>query len=253
MKGKRKFFCKRFSKKGFTLVELSFSILFISMLSLAVALLIIDAVTSYRRVIILNEINTVGMELADEIRASIQNAPAGSFEDDAVVSYSKEDGEGKVAFGVFCTGKYSYIWNSGYALGDNDKALKYEGPFKLLKIPDIDRNVCDEEKLELESGKDLTENKFGYNSLSEDPVDVLGGNNSLALYDLSSVVVGNNAGVNSMLYSASFILGTIQDGIDIKATGNYCKAPDGYSDYSSALDYCAINKFNFVARANGIN
>ena len=66
-------------KEGFTLIELSLSIAFISVLSLAVALIITNSISAYHRGLVLNQINTTGMELVDDMRAAVQNAlpPAG--------------------------------------------------------------------------------------------------------------------------------------------------------------------------------
>ena len=64
------------NKKGFTLVELSLSIAFIAILSITIALIINDAISTYRRGLTLNQINTVGMDLVDDMRAAIQNSPA---------------------------------------------------------------------------------------------------------------------------------------------------------------------------------
>ena len=49
-------------------------------------------------------------------------------------------------------------------------------------------------------------------------------------------------------YSVSFILGTVQGGINVMSSGNFCKAPE---EDDSNFDYCAINKFNFAAQATG--
>lgn len=54
-------------KAGFTLVELSLSIAFIAVLSITIVLIINDAISTYRRGLTLNQINTTGMDLVDEI------------------------------------------------------------------------------------------------------------------------------------------------------------------------------------------
>ena len=72
--------------------------------------------------------------------------------------------------------------------------------------------------------------------------------NKLVLYDLAVAVPAiNNAG-NSAFYSVSFILGTVDGGINVMSSGNFCKAPE---ESNSNFNYCAINKFNFAAQANG--
>ena len=68
-------------KKGFTLVELSLSLAFIGILSITIVLIINNAITTYRRGLTLNQINTVGMDLVDDMRATIQNSPANSMKE----------------------------------------------------------------------------------------------------------------------------------------------------------------------------
>lgn len=127
---------------GFTLIELSFSLAFISLLSLAVVMVVMNAVSAYHKSITLNMLDTVGMNLVDDMRASVQASSARRIErqcdslykDSGVVEKCEEDngkslvsvvkkatvefnGEnlGEVpVYGAFCTGSHSYIWNSGY-------------------------------------------------------------------------------------------------------------------------------------------
>ena len=285
------------SKKGFTLVELSLSIAFIAILSITIALIINDAISTYRRGITLNQINTVGMDLVDDIRMAVQNSPVtklidicqkrysnvaernkclknGAKESMLVTTYANEVKlRGKESnpmrnvpiSGAFCTGSYSYIWNSGYLFSDdvanksdlNSKlaTLTYGSTtrdnFRLLKVRDKERDVClsvlSDTSYGRASGK---ESNFTISSAIPDEEAILlenNDNNSLALYDLSAAVPASND-LNAMFYSMSFILGTVQGGINVMSNGNFCTAPEGFN---SNFDYCAINKFNFAAQANG--
>ncbi len=134
---------KTMTKQGFTLVELSFSLIFVGVLSLIIALIINDTIVTYRRGLTLNQVNTVGMDLVDDIRAAFQNSTAKSVASDCEsifsdstsqnrckakkgknlvsVTYSAKVRIGNVqttdpvpVFGAICTGNYSYVWNSGY-------------------------------------------------------------------------------------------------------------------------------------------
>ena len=141
---------KRFFRSGFTLIEPSLSIAFIGILSIAIALIINDTIASYRRGMTLNQINTTGMDLVDDMRAAVQNSSAKSVKSLCASIYSsgtagslrvqcEQDGarnfvsverlanviigQGKSSqktitnvpvYGAFCMGTYSYIWNSGY-------------------------------------------------------------------------------------------------------------------------------------------
>ncbi|MBQ6375367.1 hypothetical protein IJJ37_00295 [Candidatus Saccharibacteria bacterium] len=141
-------------KEGFTLVELSLSMAFIGVLSVAIVLIISNTISSYQRGLTLNQINTTGMDLIDDMRTAVQNSSSKSVLNDCYRYYGnngvdfqninrakcvESDGKGFVAYtkkanvtlykgdgaretvlsdipiyGVFCTGSYSYIWNSGY-------------------------------------------------------------------------------------------------------------------------------------------
>ena len=293
---------------GFTIVELSLSIAFIAVLSIIVVVIISNAVSSYHRGLTLNQLNTVGMDLVEDIRTAVQSSPARSPKQDCSAAFSdptncnKDSGQSFVhreykstvkisnstssslpVFGVFCTGEYSYLWNSGYyfsgkinnATAEKGLFLKVmkagEGEpitysdFRLLKVQDDTRLVC-----KIMAGVDLnnanggtyrknnsvvlpTNNLIDITSqpIDEDPIDLLEGN-SLAIYNLTSAVPAEG-GAGNMLYAVSFILGTVQGGINIDNNGsNFCATPEDYErDEDENFDYCAINKFNFAAQATG--
>ena len=312
-------------KKGFTIVELSLAIAFIGVLSIIVVLVISNAISAYHRGITLNQINTVGMDLVDDMRKAIQSSPSqlpecdtsnmnyykGCVEDEGAsliyfvkyldknriqISGKNLDGRGdKVPiYGAFCTGKYSYLWNSGYlfnsdvkingdsnlggemlkldVMNNNNKLEKSESNFRLRKIEDINREVCKSaskgsngylgrnalkdgvtgNKITIKKSYEMKEterllggdDKENNNDVRE---NTRGGGN-LALYDLTVGDPAKGMGALSTFYSVSFVLGTVQGGIDVTKSGDYCKAPEN-SDEN--FDYCAINKFNFAAQANG--
>ena len=278
------------TKEGFTLVELSLSIAFIAVLSLAVALIITNSIAAYHRGLILNQINTTGMELVDDMRAAVQNAPvvslkslcdtwfggnAGECETNngqALVAVKKsgnvkigseKGGKERPLYGAFCTGNYSYIWNSGYYYSDEGSttaAPKAEfafrningdyadrKDFRLLKVKDEKRAVCvaysASEKFDI-SDKDR------YGVVTEEPIELLSNESSLALYDLYAPAPATSR--NNIYYSVSFVLGTLQGGADVAAQGSYCATPEGLENAAiENFDYCAINKFNFAAQAVG--
>lgn len=325
---------KRVFRQGFTITELSLSIAFIAILSIAVVLIITNTISSYHRGLTLNKINTAGMDIVDDMRAAIQNSPGRSVEKQCVLIYGDADiqkqceddhahnfisvvhndevevGGNRIGnvpvYGAFCTGAYSFIWNSGYYFSPDAKirngesaSLKYKiagaadgsaeiktvSNFKLLKIQDADRTVCISSiygaNIDSNRGKyvydlsgegSINQNSprfdiSSYNAIDEEPLDILDSNvyingaqvnasssntrNNLAIYNLTSASPSESSSHNSLFYSVSFILGTIQGGINIKATGNFCSTPEGYNSAIENFDYCAINKFNFAAQAMG--
>ena len=319
---------KGFTRGGFTIVELSLSIVFIAILSLSVVLIMMNSISAYHRGLTLNQINTTGMELTDDIRAAIQNSPAQSVKSKCDTVYStasiaktcRDDGgknfvsvirygtvntakgninpNGKAnqtpIFGALCTGSYSYIWNTGYYFSGEHTVsvaepatLKYKATggdvvhynqkFKLLKVKDEDRAICvsatrgdstsdrynvkSDTKLSLsaniisnnatkQSIFDITGDR--YNTIDEAPIDLLSGSNALAIYNMTTPAPAESTAANTLFYSVSFVLGTVQGGINIMASGNYCVSPTGFQDETlENFDYCAINKFNFAAEATG--
>lgn len=320
-------------KRGFTLIELSFSLVFIGILSIAIALIIRNTIATYRRGMTLNKINTVGMDLVDELRTTVQSSYSSSLRDYCEMIYMEtpersncdnDNGHNFITverlasvkdkakdvvigtdvpvFGAFCTGSYSYIWNSGYFISDkyevtglspatlkyvdiNGNTQTYSGlgsqPFRLIKIPDSNRSVCISATLGKDSvdprysveGKGnsytskinnaensptvfditwsvTTDGDFQFSKInSNDIIEIIDSSrdNDLALYDLWASNPARS--IKGLFYSSSFILGTLQGGINVKATGNFCATPNDYAD--SNFDYCAINKFNFAVQAIG--
>lgn len=142
---------KRLFRSGFTLVELSLSMAFIGVLSIIIVFVINGAVSSYRRGITLNLVNTVGTEVTEEIKTTVHKAPMiMSFESLCRGVYGDGSGKGKCldyngagliavsqigniyknediifedvpVYGAVCLGNYSYIWNSGYFFNSDYK------------------------------------------------------------------------------------------------------------------------------------
>ncbi len=292
----------KFFKEGFTLIELSLSIAFIAILSLSIVLIILNTIASYRRGMTLNNINTTGMALVDDMKSAVQNSSSRSIARDCDTLYGsgtnatnckKSGGENFVTlkkyayvnlagkriyvpvYGAFCSGDYSYIWNSGYYFADNAivenvtaATIKYNANtpsgidtktnFRLLKVRDDARSVCmsvfrNNYGLDVQSsfGGDFDISGSGYITLVEEPEELLSsdGNSDLVLYDLSAAAPIENATHDDLFYAVSFILGTTRGGADITAGGKSCAAPDDFA--TEAFDYCAINKFNFAVQASG--
>jgi len=277
---------KKTSREGFTLIELSFAMVFISLLSLAIVLIIINTISSYRRGITLTEVNSVGTQLVDELRVAIQNSSTKSVDDLCKMNYSKNEdvenckkdgtyyyrkvntsikmpGEssatsGLPAYGAFCTGTYSYVWNSGYynmdgaEVGIAKSSVLYKDSsgnehrvedYRFLRIKDETRQICI---------KGATNNTFNIKDgafISETPEEMLASSNinNLAVYDLMVAKPAEGASKNNMFYSGWFILGTTTGGPSIKGDTK-CANPD---DTEANFDFCAINRFSFAAQASG--
>ena len=255
-------------EEGFTLIELSFSLIFIGVLSLVVVVLISNAVAAYRRGLILNRVNGTGAEIVEDIRSSLWASSAvgllGScdkFENEASCIDNKAHELVRMnrgSYGALCTGSYSYLWNSGDyfkpdATGDYLKIKFNDGhyynngnPFRFIKLADASRAVCanwahysnDET---VDPGNEL---KW---ATEEGIIDLLpAAQNDLAIYDLNASQPAINDNGDSVFYSVSFVLGTVSGGEDIN--GTTCKPP---KNSGSNSNYCAINEFSFSAQVGG--
>ena len=326
MEKSKKMGAKYKCKDGFTLVELSLSLVFIAILSIAVVLVMSNAISSYHRTITLNKVENIGSGLVRDIRTSIQGASAKSLEvlcgdnypNGNAANNCKNDKGKKFAmmlrkanvvvnkktgakinvpvFGTLCTGTYSYVWNSGYFFSDDYTmqegvemaSLRYKvgngeekvaSGFKLLKIRDESRKVC-EAAIRYKKVNDSIDNSYGngffqseinmakFTNTDEEPIEYLSNkltnvneetgepltsdrDSNLAIYYMDTSISEQIGVTKNAYYFSSFVLGTVQGGINIGASGNFCAAPEGINSEVENLDYCAINKFNFAALAVG--
>lgn len=167
---------------GFTIVELSLSLSFLSVLLITLAFLIIHITAIYQKGLVIRSVNANGRELIDDFTRSLNAAPATtatllcqtiSFTTDDAAGRCKNDDAYKFYYttttaalningaeqassvpihGAVCTGHYSYIWNSGYVLNGtaNDRQATITGldaedalnDFRLLKVRDDNHEVC---------------------------------------------------------------------------------------------------------------
>ena len=303
-------------RDGFTLIELTLAMLFIGLLSISIVLIISNTVTAFQRGMKLSRVNSTGTDLVDDMRASIQSSSARGLlsscyaniyssgtslgpeqrqkcEQDNAKNYVAVSKVAKIRLdgveqevpilGAFCTGSYTYIWNSGYFEAENavfpektnrdwakirylqnGRTYEYPGPgekpFRLLRIQDESRIFCLAAVDSTGESYDLPEggisNVFdvsavSYGTLRSDLVDMLppDSGNDLAVYDLSVARPAVSENGDNAFYSISFILGTVSGGVNIVANGNSCVAPNGL--VSGNYSYCAINKFNFAVQVNG--
>ncbi len=258
--------------------------LFIGLLSISVVFVINNAITAYQRGVVLTRVDSTGNYLVDDIRNSIQNATSQTDlgknisitkTGDIIIDGVKE--ENIPLYGAFCTGDYTYVWNSGYffsddvAFADPEQTTRYakikygdiiinsDEPSKLIKIKDQNRSICKSALITEDGVTSVDDNPLNNVftlTLSEDEesigiinsIEVLpnDANNDLAIYDLSVTIPAVNASENLSLYAVSFILGTTTGGVNIITSNDSCSTPVGDTNYNNN---CAINKFSFVAKS----
>ena len=294
----------RSHRKGFTVLELTLATAFISILLIVIAYLIINIVSVYQKGLAIKSINSTGRQIVDDLNRTIiassakdvswscgvlnSSAQSGCNSDNGfLLTYHqhyqtgiKIDGEDLKArqdgrsgavptYGAFCTGRYSYLWNTGYTFSDRytsdagiaQATLRWQNTgndaddlvtgFRLLRFLDYGGVLCSEHIEDTAyQVKHDTEYDITSLGLTSAPIDLLAdSDDNLAIYDFSIFRPVTHDLTFQSFYSGTFILATIPGGVDITGSGNYCKdVPDGLS---TDFAYCAINKFNFAARARG--
>ena len=252
-------------KSGFTILELALSMLFISFLLLAIGFVSVQLAVVYENGITIKVVNNNGRELIDEFSRTILLSHYNRTLDFVPNTYTEKRGTVRVKgeeykdvqlHGAFCTGAYSYIWNTGYVLnrddvpenngiepaeltfGDDDE--KKDG-FRLARVNDTDRAIC----------KSVSGGNSYSGAKASNYVEFLSpSENDLVFYEFVVFPPAVHEATGHALFSGTFLLGTMSGNIDITTTGNFCEVsrPDSFA---SDFPYCAINKFNFAARATG--
>ncbi len=286
----------RHSKKGFTLVELALAISFLSVLLVAITVVALNIITTYQRGLTLKAVNSTGRELIDDFTRSIAASPVKSTtslcdklanpqscQNDNAYKFVFQRHRGSImidrknvtipTYGAFCTGRYSYIWNSGYTMEDsayNNTAVREKKAvleyrltsqpafssaqemkdFRLIRVPDSNFSVC-AGHINTNNYSIKEENRYKLDtSIDAKPIELLSASEeNLALYDFVIYPPTQHSLTRHSFYSGTFILATIRGGVDITSTGDYCTAPP--TGLSTDFAYCSINKFNFATRATG--
>lgn len=293
---------KRVQHKGFTLVELSLATAFVAILLLVIAYLILNISTIYQKGMAIKSINSAGRQIVDDLNRSIIASSArdigfgcsslpsslqascnsdGGFlltyqqyykDNIRIDGDSTNSSKALPTYGAFCTGRYSYLWNTGYTFSNRytlagtsnqpEKArLKwrntgntdqdYVKDFRLLRFLDYQGALCSNH-MDTAAYQPKNSPEFDVTSLgmASAPADLLAGSDDdLAIYDLVIFRPVTHNLTFQAFYSGTFILATVPGGVDITGSGEFCKDPP--DDLSTDFAYCSINKFNFAARARG--
>lgn len=286
------------TRPGFTIVELLLSMAFVSGLLVLISILTMRVTSMYQRGLTMKSLNSVGRHLIDDIDYSIKSAPTKPAEmicrehlssaakdvfdscvNDGAFKYSFYQAYGNLAkidgkqphddravplYGTFCTGRYSYLWNSGYLLNTEKYTLK--SPIDPAKLSSAGREYQQGRLLRfLDAKRELCANNVSDNyvyqtpasqnyqlktALNIPPVDLISETDeSLAVYDLRLFRPAIHSLTRQVYHSGTFILATMRGGVDITGVGDYCVNPS--DTRATDFSYCAINKFNFAVRATG--
>ena len=159
------------TQSGFTMVELSITLAFLALLLISIAVITTNIIAIYQKGMTLKAVNSVGRGLVEELTTAINTAPsvdttslcnslagddAAACRSDNAFKYvyqANYNSAGQQYNGVFCTGYYSYIWNTYYGVDSgNTLSLRYlsntdgstptiDAP-RLIRVEDRTYRVC---------------------------------------------------------------------------------------------------------------
>lgn len=220
---------------GFTLIELTLAMTFLSFLLVAIAMTVIQISNVYNRGMTLKDVNQAGRSLSNDLQRTIASGAPFAIEPGVGSRYIVQDWGGRL-----CVGQYSYIWNYGKALnnpsgytGLNTYAAGNSTQIRFVKVLDANGDYC------------INPNQ------SIDPtnaVELLNvGNHTLAVHRFSivSAPTAIDMTTRERLYTLTFTVGT-NDTAALLDDSSACKGP---ALSGSDLAYCSVQEFNIVVRA----
>ena len=273
-------------KKAFTIIEFLLAMTVLSVMLMGIVTLTMRILEIYRKGLALRAINATGRDILNDLSRSVGGSPivdninpvpsSGSndirwndikkvyrnYYNEKISSSSVTNNKKVQIGGVFCTGSYSYVWNTAPAIeqyrknpNNKNNLFTIEGKvYKLARFPDTDRVACER----VNANSDALKTTHITNDIdSRDIVSLISDDESdLALYDFVVLPATQNAKTGQIFYSGSFILATMRGGVNVLTNGDYCTGTEQmYNSEVEAVDqdfnYCAVNKFNFAVRATG--
>ncbi len=229
--------------KGFTIIELTLAMAFVSLLLVAIAMTVIQIANIYAKGSTLKEVNQLGMALSQDMQSSISSSsPLSLGEGSPDFKEIKASGDSsKVAGGRLCTGNISYIWNFGeYFTTPVNEYETSSDVLRLVKVEDKGKLYC----------SDPTKKVVKANATEM----LMDGEREVALQSFAITEAAHDAVLQQGLYKIVLEVGTNDQAAlettttsgAIDSVDTSCKAP---SDEAAYQDYCAVNKFEFTARA----
>ena len=229
-------------QQGFTIIELSLAMAFISVLLVIIATTIIFMSDTFTKGMTIRDLNQVGRSVVDDIRRTVADSSA------IPADQIKTSGES----GFFCTGKFSYVWNLGTAIptGEAPKASAYKytdgGAIRFARFRDVDGQICRDLRSDKSDGEKYARliRSNGLELLSQ-------GDRDLVLGEFTIQEVASDSALGQGLYTIYMVVRTNDDTLFVEGL-KQCKTPAqaaGDENITSSLEYCAINEFSFIARA----
>lgn len=230
------------TKAGFTLVETTLSMIFVSILLLTVAGVSLGIIKSYHQGVTIKTVNEVSHAIAEDLRSSVrrgvmQISDAPCSEDNA------SDFCDYANYGTLCTGEYTYVWNKAEAINDPIKQVvrlnNTNQPLRFVKVIDRGRELCG---LNIEQLSDRLSTSTEIPETERAIELIKMSDNNLMMYDFSVMQGLADDLSQQAVFRISFVLGS-GSGSGIIEGVRQCD-PSHFDK-----DYCAINKFEISVLA----
>lgn len=225
-------------ERGFTIVELTLAVVFVSILLLLVATVTIHIGNLYEKGVTIKSINQVGREVMDTLDRDIAQA-GDQVKFEAV-------GSGANINYRLCLGGISYLANSGASLNDSAGArITYSDGGKFVtfaRVVDDTASFCNQTN---EGIYRMTVNNTAQS------VELLSASTTtLAVHDF--LVEPLTQDTSQSLYRVTLVIGTNEVGtLD---TDYRCRTGNaGDDDYGANFNYCSVAEFTTIIRSGGAN
>lgn len=228
---------------GFTIIELLLAMTFVSILLLSIALVVIQISNIYNKGLTLKAVDQSGRAVSADIQRVLgQTQPLANLEGAFVVQRANAASATDATLGGrFCTGEFTYIWNYGVALDQNNyqpintyvtSPNEDEKELRFVRIRDSDSYYC-------------TNNDGLPDVVREGAVELLAeGDRNLVVHDFSVEQIAYDPLLSQALYRVKMQLGT-NDQEALTTADMSCKPP---SEESAFQEFCAVNIFEFTAQ-----
>lgn len=227
-------------QQGFTIIELTLAMSFISVLLLGIAMTIIQLGTIYSKGLATKEINQVSRDISSDFRKTLSEVSSISLTNDYVTT---------PAGGRVCLGTYTYIWNTISAFNTNDPNIVWlqNDPTRLrqlhfVKVPDTARIYCAKT-----SGGALTYTTIRTVDVPQVQELLPEGDHDLNInrFTISSAPSAYDPTTGQQLYYIEYIIGS-GDIATMNTTQTACK---NAGQTGADLAYCSVQQFSLVMRA----
>jgi prepilin-type N-terminal cleavage/methylation domain-containing protein len=236
---------KYHKQSGFTLIELMLAMSFISLLLIAITATTIQVSNVYNKGLTLRSVNQVGRELTASLRRDINASQSFNVSNpkdtkDGTRRYLVQKANDNKTFGGrLCMGSVSYVWNYGETL-TNDKASDYNKyndntKVRLARVIDNGAQLC------FSPSSPVEKNMATELLISKDNLE-------LALHNFNITQSDSTTITSQALYTITLTIGTNEQDT-ITGLGNGSEECTPSSGGSENWEFCAINKFDIVARA----